>query len=49
MSHYKPSPAYRDSGGGEVGEMTPEKIRSLRKKTHLSQFVFATVLHHKAS
>lgn len=33
----------------EVEEMTPEKIRALRKKTRLSQSVFAAVLNTSVS
>lgn len=33
----------------KVGEMTPEKIRLLREKTHLSQSVFAAVLNTSVS
>ena len=33
----------------EVEEMTPEKIRALREKAHLSQSVFAAVLNTSVS
>lgn len=33
----------------EVGEMTPENIRGLREKEHLSQSVFAAVLNTSVS
>lgn len=33
----------------EVGEMTPENIRDLREKEHLSQSVFAAVLNISVS